>query len=34
MKKLFLLLAAVVTFVVLISQSFACGGFAYEPKMR
>ena len=34
MKKMFLLLVAVVAFVVMISQGFACGGWAYEPKMR
>jgi cyclic lactone autoinducer peptide len=34
MKKLYLLLAAVVTFIAAISASFACQGIGYQPKMR
>jgi cyclic lactone autoinducer peptide len=34
MKKMYLLLAAVVTFVAAISASFACATWGYQPKMR
>lgn len=34
MKKLYLLLAALVALVVALSSGFACYGWGYEPKMR
>lgn len=34
MKKLYILLAAVVTFAVALSSGFACKMLAYEPKKR
>ncbi len=34
MKKLYLLLAALVVLVVALSSGFACYGWGYEPKMR
>lgn len=34
MKKLYLLLAALVAMVVALSSGFACLGVGYEPKMR
>ena len=34
MKKLYLLLAALVVMVVALSSGFACFGICYEPKMR
>jgi cyclic lactone autoinducer peptide len=34
MKKLYLLLAILVTFVAAVSASFACQTWGYQPKMR
>jgi cyclic lactone autoinducer peptide len=34
MKKLYLLLAALVVLVVALSSGFACYSFGYEPKIR
>jgi len=34
MKKLYLLLAALVVMVVALSSGFACFGMGFEPKIR
>jgi hypothetical protein len=34
MKKLYLLLAAIVTFLAVVGAGFACQSWGYQPKMR